>query len=219
MHNMKQAATPVENFLYQQAVLNVIKHAVVQPDADANASTPASTPHSLAQDKPGGPVLQSATWCQIQGFTDTEASARNASSAGDVAAANVLPPRPWYSGGLTESDHQCTTDVVASMLSMPSAEDVCPAATVDVLTSEPDQVLVSMLAGCAAERQFSPISIPKSLAPHQQIDRPGSCLSSEDTDDVASEATDGIVDVADFHGTDEGPQAADAWFHDVWGGS
>ena len=210
MHNMKQAATPVENFLYQQAVLNVIKHAVVQPDADANASTPASTPHSLAQDKPGGPVLQSATWCQIQGFTDTEASARNASSAGDVAAANVLPPRPWYSG---------PTDLVASMLSMPSAEDVCPAATVDVLTSEPDQVLVSMLAGCAAERQFSPISIPKSLAPHQQIDRPGSCLSSEDTDDVASEATDGIVDVADFHGTDEGPQAADAWFHDVWGGS
>ena len=175
MHNMKQAATPVENFLYQQAVLNVIKHAVVQPDADANASTP-----------------------------------RNASSAGDVAAANVLPPRPWYSG---------TTDLVASMLSMPSAEDVCPAATVDVLTSEPDQVLVSMLAGCAAERQFSPISIPKSLAPHQQIDRPGSCLSSEDTDDVASEATDGIVDVADLHGTDEGPQAADAWFHDVWGGS
>ena len=206
MHNMKQAATPVENFLYQQAVLNVIKHTVVQPDADANASTPASTPHSLAQDKPGGPVLQSATWCQIQGFTDTEASARNVSSAGDVATANVLPPRPWYSGGLT-------------LLSMPSAEDVCPAATVDVLTSEPDQVLVSMLAGCAAERQFSPISIPKSLAPHQQIDRPGSCLSSEDTDDVASEATDGIVDVADFHGTDEGPQAADAWFHDVWGGS
>ena len=201
MHNMKQAATPVENFLYQQAVLNVIKHAVVQPDADAScdtsASTPASTPHSLAQDKPGGPVLQSATWCQIQGFTNTEASARNVSSAGDVA----------------------TADVVASMLSMPRAEDVCPAATVDVLTSEPDQVLVSMLAGCAAERHFSPISIPKSLAPHQQIDRPGSCLSSEDTDDVASEATDGIVDVADLPGTDEGPQAADAWFHDVWGGS
>ena len=175
MHNMKQAATPVENFLYQQAVLNVMKHAVVQPDADGNASAPASMPRSLAQDKPD--VLTSA------------------------------------------SDHQSTTDMVASMLRVPSAEDICPAATLDVLTSEPDQVLVSMLAGCAAERHFSPISIPKSLAPHQQNDRPGSCLSSEDTDDVASEATDGIVDVADLHGTNEGPQAADTWFHDVLGGS